>query len=159
MSEIRDRFTKLIKQEQELRGYSTSSPWSNSLRPAISYLERAEAATDSADQFLNAWQAIANLSSMMQWIETFLRFVTEIESAPAVRKIAFGTPSSFLEALKKAQNTLLFDAESKKPRDAKQRVELWLDRRKKRGDDLSAEKACNYLFIIGRDTRYALSHP
>jgi len=134
------------------------------LRPAVSYLELADTATNPAEKFRNAWSALYNLWMMMHQrgeIEnlTFLRFVTEIESASAVRKIALGTPSSFLEALKKAQNTLLFDAESKKPRDAKQRVELWLHRRKKRGDDLSAEKACNYLFIIGRDTRNALSHP
>ncbi len=164
MSEIRERLTKLIKQEQELRGYSTSSPWSNALRPAISYLELSETAANPAEKFRNAWSALYNLWMMMHQrgeIEnlTFLRFIAEVETAPAVRSIALGTPSSFLEALKKTQTTLLFNAESKKPRDAKQRVELWLDRRNKRRDDLSAEKACNYLFIIGRDIRNALSHP
>lgn len=164
MSEIRDRLTKQINQERELRGYSTSSPWSNALRPAISYLELAETATNAAEKFRNAWSALYNLWMMMHQrgeIEnvTFSRFITEIESAPIVRSIALGTPSAFLEALMKAQNTLLFDAESKKPRDAKHRVELWLDRRRRRSDDISPEKACNYLFIIGRDLRNSLSHP
>jgi hypothetical protein len=134
------------------------------LRPAISYLELAEAATNPSEKFLNAWRALYNLWMMMQQrgeIEnvTFTRFIAEIESAPAVRKIALETPTAFLEALMKAQNTLLFDAESKKPREARQRVQDWLDRRKRRGDNPSPEKACNYLFIIGRDLRNSLSHP
>lgn len=163
MAEIRERLTKLRQQEQDLRGYGTSSAWYTALRPAISYLELAETATNRAEQFLNAWKAVTNLSAMMQRrgeIEnvTFTRFITEVESAPTVRSIAVVTPTAFLEALKKGQTTLLFNAESKKPRDAKQFVELWLDRRKKRGD-ISPDKACKYLFLIGRDLRNALSHP
>src|SRR6267378_47314 len=105
MSEIRDRLTKLINQERDLRGYSTSSPWSNSLRPAVSYLELADTATNPAEKFRNGWSALYNLWMMMHQrgeIEnlTFLRFITEIDSAPTVRKIALATPSGFLEALK-----------------------------------------------------------
>jgi type I restriction-modification system DNA methylase subunit len=163
MSEIRDRLTKLRQQEQETRGYGTSSAWYTALRPAISYLELAETATNSAEKFRNAWSAVYNLSMMMHRrgeIEnvTFTRLTAEVEAAPKVRSIALATPTAFLEALKRAQTTLLFDAESKKPRESKQLVEIWLDRRKKRGD-ISPEKACTYLFLIGRDLRNALSHP
>src|ERR1051325_5308740 len=163
MSEIRDRFTKQINQERDLRGYSTSSPWSNSLRPAISYLELAETATNPAEKFRNAWSAIYNLWMMMHQrgdIEntTFTRFFTEVAPAPEIRSVALSTPTSFLEALKKAQNSLLFNAETKKPRDAKQLIELWLDRRKKTRE-LSPDNAVKYLFLIGRDLRNALSHP
>jgi hypothetical protein len=133
------------------------------LRPAISYLELAEAAANPSEKFLNAWNAVYNLTMMMHRrgeIEnvTFMRLIEEVQAAPMVRSIALGTPTGFFESLKKAQTTLLFDAESKKPRDAKQFVEIWLDRRKKRGD-ISPEKACKYLFMIGRDLRNALSHP
>ena len=163
MSELRDRLTKQINQERDLRGYSTSSPWSNSLRPAISYLELAETATNPAEKFRNAWSAIYNLWMMMHQrgdIEntTFTRFFTEVAPAPEIRSVALSTPTSFLEALKKAQNSLLFNAETKKPRDAKQLVELWLDRRKK-GRELSVDSAVKYLFLIARDLRNALSHP
>ena len=163
MSEIRDRLTKLRQQEQETRGYGTSSAWYTALRPAISYLELAETATNPAEKFRNAWNAVYNLSMMMHRrgeIEnvTFTHLITEVEAAPKVRSIALATRTAFLEALKKAQTTLLFDAESKKPRESKQLVEIWLDRRKKRGD-ISPEKACTYLFLIGRDLRNALSHP
>lgn len=163
MSEIRDRLTKLRQQEQETRGYGTSSAWYTALRPAISYLELAETATNPAEKFRNAWNAVYNLTMMMHRpgeIEnvTFMRLIEEVQAAPKVRTIALGTPTGFFESLKKAQTTLLFDAESKKPRDAKQFVEIWLDRRKKRGD-ISPEKACKYLFMIGRDLRNALSHP
>jgi type I restriction-modification system DNA methylase subunit len=163
MSEIRDRLTKLRQQEQETRGYGTSSAWYTALRPAISYLELAEAATNPAEKFRNAWNAVYNLSMMMHRrgeIEniTFTHLITEVEAASKVRSIALATPTAFLEALRKAQTTLLFDAESKKPRESKQLVEIWLDRRKKSGD-ISPEKACTYLFLIGRDLRNALSHP
>jgi type I restriction-modification system DNA methylase subunit len=163
MSEIRERLTKLRQQEQETRGYGTSSAWYTALRPAISYLELAETATNPAEKFRNAWNAVYNLTMMMHRrgeIEnvTFMRLIEEVQAAPKVRTIALGTPTGFFESLKKAQTTLLFDAESKKPRDAKQFVEIWLDRRKKRGD-ISPEKACKYLFMIGRDLRNALSHP
>lgn len=163
MSEIRERLTKQINQERELRGYSTSSPWSNALRPAISYLELAETATNAAEKFRNAWSALYNLWMMMHQrgeIEnmTFTRFFTEVDSSPSIRNIALSTETPLLEALKKAQNALLFDAETKKPRDAKQLVELWLDQRKK-GRELTPDKAVKYLFLIGRDLRNALSHP
>src|ERR1041385_5923614 len=163
MSEIRDRFTKQINQERDLRGYSTSSPWSNFLRPAISYLELAETATNPAERFRNAWSALYNLWMMMHQrgeIEnvTFTRFFTDVESSPSIRSIALSTPTPFLKTLKKAQNALLFDAESKKPRDAKQLVELWLNQRTK-GRELTPDKAVKYVFLIGRDLRNALSHP
>jgi type I restriction-modification system DNA methylase subunit len=163
MSQIRDRLTKKINQERDLRGYSTSSPWSNALRPAISYLELAETATSPAERFRNAWSALYNLWMMMHQrgeIEntTFTRFFTEVAPAPEIRSVALSTPPPFLEALKKAQNSLLFNAETKKPREAKQLVELWLDRNK-RGRELSPDNAVKYLFLIGRDLRNALSHP
>jgi type I restriction-modification system DNA methylase subunit len=163
MSETRKRLTELRRHEQELRNYSSSSRWYTGTGLAIKYIELAETATTSAEGFRNAWYAIYNLYMMTHkrgesenialsgWIE-------EAQASQKVRTIVLETPTSFLEALMKAQNSLLFDAESKKPRDAKQFTELWLFKRRQ-GRELSPEKACPYLFFIGRDLRNAISHP
>jgi hypothetical protein len=50
-------------------------------------------------------------------------------------------PDSFLEAIDKAKNTLLLDAEKKLWRECKQFVDIWRDKRQ-RNQPLSAEKAC-----------------
>jgi hypothetical protein len=67
-------------------------------------------------------------------------------------------PDSFLEAIDKAKNTLLLDAEKKPWRECKQFVDIWRDKRQ-RNQPLSAEKACLYALLIGRDLRNAVSHP
>ncbi|CAN5649467.1 hypothetical protein BH20ACI3_BH20ACI3_27940 [soil metagenome] len=163
MSETRKRLTELRRHEQEVRNYSSSSRWYTGTGLAIKYIELAETATSPAEVFRNAWYAIYNLYMMTHkrgeaenialssWIE-------EAQASQKVRAIALATSTDFFEALMKAQNSLLFDAESKKPRDAKQLTELWLFKRKQ-GKELSPEKACSYLLLIGRDLRNAISHP
>src|SRR5206468_2650952 len=67
-------------------------------------------------------------------------------------------PTKLLQAVEKDKKTLLWNAEERRWRDAQENLEAWLAKRRK-GQDLSPEKATSYLFLIGRDLRNALSHP
>ena len=159
----RGRLTAKRQQEQEIRGYSPSSRWYTALNNAISYVELAETSASPKDRFLNAWSAIYNLYMMIHvrgQIEnvTLSDWIKEIQAAPQVRSHCEQIPDSFLEAIDKAKNTLLLDAEKKLWRECKQFVDIWRDKRQ-RNQTLSAEKACLYTLLIGRDLRNAVSHP
>jgi hypothetical protein len=105
----------LRRQEQEARGYATSSRWYTGLSNAISFLERAESGTDPLDRFRDAWSAAYNLfllhgRSGDDEYKCFNRWVSEVKDIPEVRR-AFSTESvpfaAFRETVNKAKNTLL----------------------------------------------------
>lgn len=162
MSET-ERLTKLRRQEEEVRDYPKSSRWYTGTGLAIRYIELAETATTPPEIFRNAWYAIYNLYMMIHKRGesenvALSDWISEAQASQKVRQIALATPTAFFEALIRAQNSLLFDAESKKARNAKQLTDQWLFRRKQ-NKELSPEKASAYLLLIGRDLRNAISHP
>jgi type I restriction-modification system DNA methylase subunit len=162
MSET-ERLTKLRRQEEEVRDYPKSSRWYTGTGLAIKYLELAETGTTPAEVFRNSWYAIYNLYMMIHKRGeseniALSDWIVEARASQKVRTIALGTPTAFFEALVRAQNSLLFDAESKKPRDAKRLTDQWLFARKQ-NKELSPDNASTYLLLIGRDLRNAISHP
>ncbi len=158
-----NELTTLRRQQQELHGYPASSPWYTSLSKAISFLQQAEDAEADSDAFHNSWSAIYNIYMTLHKIgeeenKALCKWIQEIKESPGVRKLSLETPAKLLEAIREDKNGLLWDQERRRPREMQQYLDAWLQKRT-RGDDLSAEKACTYLFLIGRDIRNAISHP
>lgn len=160
MTDYIKKLTELRRHEQEARNYAPSSRWYVGLSHSIQHLALADTAANPTDQFLNAWKAIYNLYMIMHSrgdVEnrTLSRWIEEIQNAPEIRKLAAATPTDLLAAVQKVEKALLWNAETKTWREAKTLIETWLQKK----NSLSPEKACKYIFLIGRDIRNALSHP
>ncbi|MGA9771158.1 MAG: N-6 DNA methylase [Blastocatellia bacterium] len=159
MTDYIKRLTELRRHEQEARNYAPSSRWYVGLSHSIQHLALADTATNPKDRFLNAWNAIYNLTMIMHSrgdaeYRTLARWIEEIQSAPQVRKLAAATPVDFLSAIQKAERALLWNAETKNWREARTLVEAWLQKK----ESLSPEKACRYVFLVARDLRNAVHH-
>ncbi|MFQ5676352.1 MAG: hypothetical protein ACE5G1_10680 [bacterium] len=156
MSSYTEHLTQLRRQEQESRGYATSSRWYTGLSNAISFLERAENGTDPLDRFRDAWSAAYNLFMLHGRSDDdehkcFNRWVSEVKEIPAVRRAFSIVPetvrfSAFQATVNKAKNTLL------KPQGL-QGLQAWSAR------SASPDKACRYFFDIVRDMRNTCAHP
>jgi len=158
-----DKLTKLRRQQQELQHYPTSSPWYTSLSKAISFLQQAETADADSDVFHNAWSAIYNIFITLKKAgeeenKALSKWINEIKESSGVRKIAKTTSSDLLEAIREDKNGLMLGQARDQPREMKKYLDAWIQKRKQAAD-LSPEKACTYIFFIGRDIRNAISHP
>jgi type I restriction-modification system DNA methylase subunit len=156
MSSYTEHLTRLRRQEQEARGYATSSRWYTGLSHAISFLERAETGTDPLHRFLDAWWAAYNLfllhgRSGDDEHKCFNRWVSEVKDIPEVRRAFSTSPetvpiSAFRTTVNKTKNTLL------KPQGI-QGLQAWSAK------SASPDKACRYFFDIVRDMRNTCAHP
>ncbi|MBW1794343.1 MAG: N-6 DNA methylase [Deltaproteobacteria bacterium] len=150
------KLTQLRRQEQEIRGYATSSRWYTGLSHAISFLERAETDDDPLDRFRDAWSAAYNLFMMYGKAgdEEFKRFnswVTDVKEVPEVRRMLTESSgpvpfSDFRAAVYKSRRKLLNSQ-------GLQELEAW------EPCSTSRDKACRYFFNIMRDLRNTCSHP
>jgi type I restriction-modification system DNA methylase subunit len=160
MGGLAEKLTKLRRQEQEVHSYAASSRWYTSLSNAISYLARAEAATDPIEKFREAWAAAYNLFMMHgdpgdDEFKRFARWVTEMQGVPDVRRLAREVAvTSFVGDTRKGKNALLKDAQKGTWREGYQYAETW-----GKAVAASAEKAVRYFFTIVRDVRNACMHP
>lgn len=156
MNDNAKKLTQLRRDEQEVRGYATSSRWYTGLSNAISFLERAETGSDSLDRFRDSWSAAYNLFMMhgKAGDDEFKRFnswVTELKAVPEIRRLltdhSEASPvSSFLSAISNAKNKLLKSQ-------GLQELESW------RPGSTGPEKVCRYFLTIARDMRNTCSHP
>lgn len=155
MSTLAEKLKKRRREEQEIRGYANSSRWYTGLSNAISFLERAETATDPLSRFSDAWAVAYNLFMMHgePGDEEFRRFnswVSSVKDSPGVRHhfVTTGDPLilAFRQAVERVKNILL------KPQGL-QELQSWA------GKGVSPEKACRYFFTITRDIRNTAFHP
>jgi hypothetical protein len=152
-----EKLIQLRRQEQESRGYASSSRWYTGLSNAIGFLSRAETGDDPLDRFRDAWAAIYNLFMMHgvlgdEEFRRFDRWAAEVKEVPGVRhlfneKSSAAAISLFCERVDKAKNALL-------KKQGRQELAAWQS-----SASLSADKACRYFLTMIRDTRNACGHP
>lgn len=156
MNDNAKKLTQLRREEQEARGYATSSRWYTGLSNAISFLERAETGSDPLDRFRDSWSAAYNLFTMYgkagdDEFKCFNSWVTELKEVPEIRRLLTepsetSQVSSFLSGIANAKNKLL---KSQGLRE----LESW------KPGSTGPEKACRYFLTIARDMRNSCSHP
>jgi hypothetical protein len=152
---IADKLKKRRREEQEIRGYASSSRWYTGLSNSITFLERAETGEDALGRFGDAWGAAYNLFMMYgePGDEEFKRFnswITEVKDHPTVRSFfqrgeANQELASFRSSIERVKGKLL-------KAQGQQELYAW-------GTQKSPDKACRYFFSIIRDMRNTVYHP
>ncbi|MCI0528584.1 MAG: hypothetical protein L0Y56_14190, partial [Nitrospira sp.] len=159
MSTYAEKLLRLRRQEQESRGYATSSRWYIGLSNAIAFLERAETADDPLERFRDAWSSAYNLFMMQgstgdDELKRFNNWVSEVVQIPGVRsQIQEPSFTHFKESVKEARKALLYDTEKKRPREGYQALEAW------DGKATDVDQSIRYFLTIIRNIRNACDHP
>jgi hypothetical protein len=153
------QLTELWRHEQEQRGYAASSRWYVGLSNAISYLRRAETATDPKVRFEDTWFAVYSLFMMHgdpgdEENKRLNLWVTRLKDVPDVRD-AIQDPriASCIQLIRRAERALLYDNSKPAWREGRAYLSAW------EGALPSIDRAVRYFLILVRDIRNACMHP